>query len=47
MNRIWTGGLFVPTPSSQTSVVRILVSNLGLSVRERPLVYLGMCSDRH
>jgi hypothetical protein len=40
-------GLFVPKPSSQTSVVRILVSNLGLSVRQRPLVYVGVCGDRH
>lgn len=36
--------LFVPKPSSQTSVVRILVSNLGLSVRQRPLVYVGVCA---
>jgi hypothetical protein len=28
-------------------VVRILVSNLGLSVRQRPLVYVGVCGDRH
>jgi hypothetical protein len=27
--------------------VRILVSNLGLSVRQRPLVYVGVCGDRH
>jgi hypothetical protein len=26
-------------------VVRILVSNLGLSVRQRPLVYVGVCGD--
>ena len=42
-----TGGLFVPKPSSQTSVVRILASNLGLSVRRRPLVYVSVCGDRH
>ena len=40
-------GPFVPKPSSQTSVVRILVPNLGLSVRQRPLVYVGVCGDRH
>jgi len=40
-------GLFVPKPSSQTSVVRILLSNLGLSVRQRPLVHVGVCGDRH
>ena len=40
-------GLFVPKPSSQTSVVRILVSSLGLSVRQRPLVYVGVRGDRH
>jgi hypothetical protein len=40
-------GLFVQKPSSQTSVVPILVSNLGLRVRHRPLVYVGLCDDRH
>ena len=45
--RICTGGLFVPKPGSQTSVVRILVSNLGPSVRQRPLVYVGVRGDRH
>ena len=40
-------GLFVPKPSSQTSVVRILVSSLGLRVCQRPLVYVGVCGDRH
>jgi len=40
-------GLFVPKPSSYASVVRILAPSLGLSVRQRPLVYVGVCGDRH
>ena len=30
-----------------TWVVRVLVSDLGLSVRQRPWVYAGVCGDRH
>ena len=42
-----TGGLFVPKPGTRVSILGNSVSNLGLSVRQRPLVCVGACSDRH
>jgi len=35
-------GLFVPKPTPQASVVCLLVSRLGVSVRQRPLVYVAV-----
>src|SRR5262249_36611052 len=41
------GGLFVPKPRPWVSVLGNPVFSLGLSVRQRPLVCMGMCRDRH
>jgi hypothetical protein len=45
--RSFSTGLFVPKPSSRVSTLGNPVSNLGLSVRQRLLVCVGVHGDRH
>lgn len=40
-------GFFVPKPSSRVSILGNPVSNLGLSIRQRPLACVGVRDDRH